>query len=125
MNTRFYICNHCGNIVGKIVDSGVPLVCCGETMAEIIPGVVEASKEKHVPEVKVEGDVVRVNVGSIDHPMVAEHYIGWIYLCTKKGGQRKELKVGDAPHADFKLIDDEAIAVYAWCNLHGLWKADI
>jgi len=125
MNTRFYVCNHCGNIVGKILDSGVPLVCCGETMAELVPGVIEASTEKHIPVVEVNGDLVKVTVGSIAHPMVAEHYIGWIYLSTAKGGQRKELKPGDAPHVEFKLIDDQPLVVYAWCNLHGLWRAEV
>lgn len=125
MKVKFYICRTCGNIVGKIVDSGVPLVCCGSKMEVLEPNTVEASGEKHLPVVTVEGNTVKVNVGSVDHPMVEEHLIQWIYLKTEKGGQRKSLAAGEAPAAVFELADDKAIAVYAYCNLHGLWMAEI
>ena len=125
MNTKFYICRHCGNIVEKIHDANVPVVCCGSKMEELVPNTVEASGEKHIPAVKLGDGVVEVNVGSVDHPMAPEHFIEWVYVQTEKGGQRKALKPGDAPHVTFALGDDKAVAVYAYCNLHGLWKVDL
>ena len=124
-NTKFYICEHCGNIVGMINDSGVPLVCCGQKMTKLEAGTVEASREKHIPVVTREGNTVNVCVGSVEHPMTEEHSITWVYLQTCRGGQRKCLKAGEAPAVTFTLTDEEPIAVYAYCNLHGLWKADV
>ena len=123
--TRFYICEHCGNIVGMIHSSGVPLVCCGEKMKKIEAGVVEASREKHIPEVLIEGNIVKVAVGSVAHPMTEEHSILWVYLQTDKGGQRKCLEVGSEPAVSFAIENEKPIAVYAYCNLHGLWKKEI
>ena len=121
---KFYHCEHCGNIIAYATDKGVPVVCCGEKMKELVPGTVDASKEKHVPEVTVDGNIVTVKVGSVAHPMVPEHYIGWIALETNTGNQRKELDHTGAPEAKFALMDgDKVKAVYAYCNLHGLWKA--
>ena len=125
MKSRFYICRHCGNIIGMVKDSGVPVVCCGEKMQALVPNTVEASGEKHLPVVGVENGTVTVNVGSVDHPMIPEHLIEWVYLETENGGQRKALKAGDAPKVTFCLGNDKAIAVYAYCNLHGLWKTEI
>ena len=122
---KFYICKHCGNLVGMIHDAGVPVICCGEKMHELVPNTVEASGEKHIPAVTVEGKKLIVNVGSVDHPMAPEHFIEWVYVETEKGGQRKNLKPGDAPNVSFCLGDDKAVAVYAYCNLHGLWKVDL
>ena len=124
MEKKYYVCKHCGNIVEKVKDSGVSVVCCGEKMSELVPGTVEASREKHIPDFKVNGNVVEVNVGSIDHPMVPEHYIEWVSIVTKEGEQRKQLLPGNAPNVKFVLSEnDELIAVYAYCNLHGLWMA--
>ncbi len=123
--TRFFICEHCGNIVGVIRDSGVPVVCCGEKMKMLVPGTVEASQEKHIPVASVSDGKVKVTVGSVAHPMTAEHQIMWVYLQTDKGGQRKVLNPGDAPEVVFALADEKPLAVYAYCNLHGLWKADL
>lgn len=125
MSTKFYICEKCGNIVGKIHDSGVSVVCCGQKMTKLEAGVVEASREKHIPVVSVRGNVVEVVVGSVLHPMAEEHNISWVYLETDKGGQRKNLNPGDEPKLSFALTDEKPIAVYAYCNLHGLWKAEI
>ncbi|MBQ1206355.1 MAG: desulfoferrodoxin [Clostridia bacterium] len=122
---KFYVCETCGNLVGMINESGVNMVCCGKKMTQIVPGTVEASKEKHIPVVTVEGDTVKVNVGSVDHPMTEEHLIEWVYLQTCRGGQRKCLKAGDAPTVTFALCDEKPIAVYAYCNLHGLWKTEL
>ncbi len=125
MSDKFFICRHCGNIVGMIKNTGVPVFCCGEKMQQLVPNSVEASGEKHVPAVTVEGDKIKVRVGSVDHPMLEEHYIEWIYVQTENGGQRKALKPGSAPEAEFSLTGDKAVAVYAYCNLHGLWVNEL
>ena len=124
-NTKFYICEHCGNLVSMVHDSGVNMVCCGQKMKELKPGVVEASHEKHIPVATVEGNNVRVAVGSVEHPMSEEHSILWVHLETDKGGHRKNLQVGKAPEVLFSLADETPLAAYAYCNLHGLWKVDI
>ena len=124
-DNKFYICEKCGNIVGIINNSGVPMMCCGQKMTKLEAGVVEASHEKHIPVVTVEGNTVRVNVGSVTHPMSEEHHIAWVYLQTNRGGQRKCLDVTGAPEVTFALADETPVAVYAYCNLHGLWKTDL
>jgi superoxide reductase len=125
MEQKFFYCKHCGKIIGMIFDSGTPTICCGEPMQELVPNTTDGAMEKHVPVVKVAGDTVEVSVGCVLHPMALEHYIQWIYLQTKKGGQRKRLSPGDEPKAVFVLKDDEPVTVFEYCNLHGLWKADI
>lgn len=122
---KFYICEHCGNLVEVINDAGVPLVCCGQKMTKMEAGTVEASHEKHIPVVTVEGNTVKVDIGSVAHPMTEEHSILWVYLQTDKGGQRKSLEVGSEPSVSFALLDEKPVAVYAYCNLHGLWKTEI
>jgi len=124
-NSKFYVCPHCGNLVEMVNDAGVNPVCCGRPMNELVPNTVEASGEKHKPEVKVENGVVSVNVGSIDHPMEEVHWIEWVQLNTDKGSQRKFLKPGEAPNVSFLLGDSKPLAVYAYCNLHGLWKTEL
>lgn len=125
MEQKFYICETCGNIVAYVKKSGVPVFCCGKKMQEIIPGTSDASTEKHVPVIAVDGNKVTVSVGSIAHPMVKEHYIEWISIETKEGNQRKVLAPEDAPMAEFMITDtDEVKAAYAYCNLHSLWKTE-
>ena len=124
-NQKFYICNHCGNMVGLIQDKGVPLVCCGEDMSELVPNTVEASTEKHLPAVTVSGNSIEVKVGSVLHPMEEAHHITFVYVETEQGGQRKCLKVGEDPVTSFAFVNDKPIAVYAYCNLHGLWKTEV
>ena len=122
---RFYKCSHCGNIIAFVDNKGVPVKCCGEKMEEIVANTVDAAKEKHVPVIKVDGNLVTVTVGDVAHPMLAEHSILWVALETKQGAQRKELAVGSEPVVQFALVDgDEVKAAYAYCNLHGLWKAE-
>ncbi len=122
---KFYRCAHCGNKVAYIHDSGVRVRCCGEEMKEIVPNTTDASGEKHVPVISVEGHNVTVTVGSVEHPMLDAHYIEWIMLETKEGRQRKALKPGDKPVAVFSLVPgDYVVAAYEYCNLHGLWKAE-
>ena len=123
-SVKYYICRHCGNLVEMVEDAGVNPVCCGEDMEELVPNTVEASGEKHIPSVSVLGNVVAVNVGSVDHPMLDEHWIEWVELVTENGSQRKYLKPGSAPKVIFHLGEDQPVAVYAYCNLHGLWKTD-
>ena len=121
---KFYVCSHCGNIIAFVHNSGVPVMCCGQKMEELVPGTVDAAVEKHVPVVTVSGSEVTVKVGEVAHPMLAEHFIQWIALEREKGNQRKELKPGDAPEAKLVLTDDDkVVAAYAYCNLHGLWKS--
>ncbi len=123
MEQKFYICEHCGNIIAMVKNAGVPVMCCGQKMKEIIPGTTEAATEKHVPVYTVENGKVNVTVGSVAHPMTEEHYIQWVSLQTKKGNQRKELHPGEEPKVCFAICDDdEVVAVYAYCNLHSLWK---
>ncbi len=123
---KFYKCERCGNIITKIVDSGVPVVCCGEPMKELVPRAVDGALEKHVPAVTVEGNVIKVQVGEVEHPMTDAHYIQFIALETKKGCQIKKLTPADKPVAEFVLAaGEEAVAVYEYCNLHGLWVKEI
>lgn len=122
---KFYICEHCGSIVGLINNAKAPLGCCGEEMKELIPNTVDASAEKHVPVIKVDGNKVTVEIGAVPHPMIEEHHISWVYIQTAKGGQRKMLGPGERPSAEFILTDDDKlISAFEYCNLHGLWKAD-
>ena len=122
---KFYLCRHCGNLVTMVHDAGVPVVCCGEKMQELVPNTVEASGEKHLPVAHVEDSVVRVNVGAVDHPMGEEHFIEWVWLETDKGGQLRKLLPGEEPNVSFTLDEEKPLAVYAYCNLHGLWKTEL
>ncbi len=126
MAKKFYICKHCGNIIGMIHNTGVPVKCCGENMHELVANSTDAAQEKHVPVVSIDGQQVTVTVGSVAHPMTAEHNIAWVYVQTKQGGQRKALPVDGAPTVSFALTaDDAVVAVYAYCNLHGLWVKEV
>ena len=122
---KYYICEHCGNIIEYVKESGVPVMCCGKKMTEIIPGTSDGAHEKHVPVVTVDGDKVVVEVGAVEHPMVEVHYIQWIAIETTKGSQRVKLEHTDKPRAEFKLANGETfVAAYEYCNLHGLWKTE-
>ena len=121
---KFYQCSHCKNIITYVDNKGVPVMCCGEKMQELVPGTVDAALEKHVPVVEKDGNKVTVKVGSVTHPMLEEHHIAFIAIETKQGSQIKYLKAGEAPEAVFEIADgDEFVAAYEYCNLHGLWKA--
>lgn len=121
-----YKCAHCGNIIAYLKDSGVRVQCCGEEMKPMAPNTTDAAGEKHVPVIAVEGKTVTVTVGAVEHPMLDAHYIEWIMLETKEGRQRKALKPGEKPVAVFALAEgDEVVAAYEYCNLHGLWKAEL
>lgn len=125
MALKIVRCSGCGKIALIMQDSACPTKCCGEAMEVLEAGTVDAAREKHIPEVTVEGDKVTVQVGSVIHPMLEAHYIQWILLETKEGRQRKALKPGDKPTAVFALTEgDEVVAAYEYCNLHGLWKSE-
>lgn len=123
---KFFICEHCGNIITMVQDHHVPVMCCGEKMKELLPGTTDGAFEKHVPVVKAEGTKVTVNVGEAEHPMMEKHFIQWVALETKEGVQIKYLKPDTKPEAVFALTDsDSAVAAYEYCNLHGLWKKEL
>jgi superoxide reductase len=122
---KFFLCKHCGNIITLINESGAPVSCCGDKMTLLTANTVDASGEKHLPVVTVSGNNILVEVGSIEHPMVEEHYIQWICLETNKGFQIKYLAPNEKPSAVFEVTAEEPVAVYEYCNLHGLWKTEI
>ena len=123
----FYKCAHCGNFITFLTEKAAATpMCCGAKMEEIIANTVDAAKEKHVPEVSITGNLVNVKVGAVAHPMLDAHYIQFIILETKNGYQKKDLKPGQEPVAEFLVAPgDEPVAVYEYCNLHGLWKKDL
>ena len=122
---EFYRCKHCGNIIAYAENKGVKVICCGEAMEMLEPNTVEASVEKHIPEVVINGNNVEVVVGSVLHPMTAEHNISWVAIETEQGNQRKKLAVDGEPRITFALVDGDRVKrVFAYCNLHGLWKKD-
>ena len=124
-NTKFYICPHCGNIVEMVNDAGPKPFCCGQRMQELVPGSVDASQEKHVPHVKAYEGVVEVDVGRVPHPREEVHWSVWVQLVTDKGSYRKWLNPGEAPAVKFLLNEEKPLVVYAYCNLHGLWKKEL
>ena len=120
---KFYKCEICGKIVAMVKETPVDTMCCGQPMRELVPGTTDGATEKHVPVYTLEGNTVRVKVGSVEHPMTDAHHIEWIAIETENGNQRKELKPGDKPEATFALVPrDKVKSVYEYCNLHGLWK---
>ena len=126
-STAFFKCNKdCG--VLRLVDGNAAKIktCLGDAFEELDSSKSQGAGEKHLPNVKISGSTVRVNVGSIPHPMTEEHSIGWVYLETTCGGQLKYLEPDHEPVAVFLLADGEsAVAAYAYCNLHGFYKTMI
>ena len=124
MNIKFFKCEHCGNIITFVENKGVPVMCCGQKMTELVPSSTDAATEKHVPVVETKGNEVLVKVGSVAHPMLEEHYIQWIAVATENGVQLKYLKPSSSPEAVFVLEENKKVVdVFEYCNLHGLWKA--
>lgn len=122
---KFYRCKHCGNIV-LMVDEECSCVphCCGDPMELLVPGAVDAAVEKHVPSLVREGNRLNVKVGEVAHPMIEAHYIQWIAFVSSRKTVIRHLSPEDAPEARFCVEDGEDATVYAYCNLHGLWKAE-
>lgn len=122
---KFLRCELCGKIVAVVKDSACPTKCCGQAMVEMVPNTQDGAHEKHIPVFEIVENVVHVKVGSVEHPMMDNHYIEWIAIQTNMGNQRKILKPGDKPEADFALLPGEKVlAVLEHCNLHGLYKAE-
>jgi len=120
---KFYKCSICGKIVAMVEERNVPTICCGKPMDELVPNTQDGAVEKHVPVVTVKDNIAHVAVGAVTHPSLPEHYIQWIAIRTNKGNQRKMLKPGDAPEADFALLPDEVVLeALEYCNLHGLYS---
>lgn len=115
-------CAHCGNQVFVLHDAGVPMMCCGEAMNELVAGSTDAAQEKHVPAVSIDGSVMSVAVGEVLHPMLAEHYIQWIAVEQGDKVQITHLHPDQEPKASFVVEPGKDFAVYEYCNLHGLWK---
>jgi len=122
---KFLKCNICGNLAVPIIFSGAIPVCCGQTMTELIPNTVEAAAEKHLPVLIDAVNEFVVQVGSVQHPMTEEHHISFVYVQTENGGQRKCLNIGAEPKCAFSFVDDKPVALFAFCNLHGLWKTEL
>ena len=126
MATKFFLCTTCGNVVVKVVNSGVNVVCCGKEMVELMPGTSDGAMEKHVPVIeRVDERNIKVKVGSQAHPMALEHHIVFIYLETEHGGQIRYLDPDGPAEATFCICKDKPVAVYAYCNIHGLWMNKI
>ena len=124
MEFKLLRCEVCGKMVAVLKDTPVPTMCCGKPMTVLNANTGDGAYEKHVPVVEVSGRQVLVKVGSVDHPMLPEHYIQFIVLRTNKGNQRKALNPGELPHAKFQLEEgEEVLEVLEYCNLHGLYKA--
>jgi len=125
MSLKFYKCNRCGNVLEVVFDGKITPMCCGKPMEELLPNTVDASNEKHVPVINVEGNRVEVVVGEVEHPMLDVHFITNIILETNKEVRRVKLSPNQEPKAVFFLAEgEEVVAAYEYCNLHGLWKKE-
>ena len=126
MNSRFFICSICGQLINVIEDKDLPFTCCMTEMTELIPHTSEEENgEHHLPVYSRRGNVITVRVGKLAHPMSPQHHIKWILLHTKNGCQRVELSDSDEPVVEFHVApDDEILSVYCYCNIHGLWKTE-
>ena len=120
---EFYQCRHCGNMIAFTKKSGVPVICCGEEMSQVTENTVDAAHEKHVPVITREGGKVHVAIGSVEHPMIEAQYIEWIAAEYSDSFVKYYLKPGEEPTCAFDY--EKGMKVYAYCNLHGLWKKEI
>lgn len=120
----FYVCESCGKMVVETVAGDGTLECCGKPM-KIAETNIDGAPEKHIPYCKIEGDILSVNIGEADHPMIDVHYIPWIYVVTDQGVLARCLKPGDDPHADYVLEGAKPLEVYEYCTVHGLWKIEL
>lgn len=120
---KFYRCPICGNVIELIDGDSKRITCCGKNMELLVANTVDAAVEKHVPVYKKEDDKIIVSVGEVIHPMIEEHYIMWIALVSNNKVTRVDLLPNEAPEAVFNYVENAEI--YAYCNLHGLWKATI
>lgn len=125
MKVNFYYCPICGNVVTMVQENGANPICCGSAMREIRPHTEEMLAEKHLPILKECCGKVKIQVGSVLHPMDEKHHIQWIGIETNLGYMQRYLKTGEDPEYGFKLQPgEEVLHIYAYCNLHGLWVSD-
>ena len=125
MDLHFYNCDICGKVIATLSSAGIPTECCGQVMKELVPNKTDGAFEKHVPVFSINENTVQVCVGSVPHPMTYAHSITWIGIRTSCGFQFRQLHPGLAPCALFTLSPDERVeAVYAYCDVHGLWCAE-
>ncbi len=122
-NVEFYRCERCGNLVALLKKGGGELTCCGQSMTKLSANTTDAAQEKHVPSVEEIEGKIKVSIGTTLHPMEPEHYIEWVALETEEKVEIKYLKPGDQPIVEFD--DTKCGCVYAYCNLHGLWKTEL
>lgn len=123
---QIYKCLVCGQTIEVLAGGAGQLVCCGQPMKHMEANTEDASQEKHVPAAVREDGLLRVKVGSAPHPMMQEHYIEWIEVFCDKGCFRKRLHPGDVPEAVFPVpCAATGLTVRIWCNLHGLWQAEV
>lgn len=123
---KFYKCDVCGKIVAMVRSRPSETFCCGQPMRVLAPNMTEGAKEKHIPVHRLECNGLTVQVGETPHPMTTQHQIEWIAIETENGNQRKVLKPDDEPKAKFPLLcNDKVRNIFAYCNLHGLWKAKL
>ena len=125
MDVKFFKCMHCGNVVVKVFDQGVPVVCCGENMVELHANDTDGAREKHVPQVTVDGATVTVKVGEVAHPMTEPHFITMIVLVTEKATRLRRLRLRRSRGHVRRAEGDKPVRAYEYCNLHGLWVAEI
>ena len=124
MKTEFYFCEICKSIVTNVNDIETPKICCAKPMKKLQAGITEASHEKHIPVCEMVNDTLKVSVGSVLHPMEEKHYIEWVMVKTDKGEYLKHLEPNSEPIANFCINYEKVQEVYAYCNLHGLWKLE-
>ena len=122
---KFYKCTKCANLFVKVIEGPCTPVCCGEPCVELVAGSTDAATEKHVPFVTREGGKIIAKVGEVAHPMMDAHYIQFIALATDDRLEIKKLQPGAEPVAEFACNGAENVTIYEYCNLHGLWKAEI
>ena len=126
---RVLKCESCGGVVEVLRASDCDPSCCGKPMRALVENSTDAAAEKHVPVIEQRADGLHVRVGSVAHPMEADHFIEWIELIVPAqdgratSSYRAFLNPGDKPEALFPVM-----AASFWarehCNKHGLWKAE-
>lgn len=122
---EMYHCKKCGKIISVFDSQNVDVICCNDKMTKLIPNTLDASKEKHLPEVHFEDGTLNVFVGEVEHPMEEEHYIKEITIILEDGSVfSKRLKCLDKPEANFNIGENRKVDVYVYCNKHGLWKKE-
>lgn len=119
---QVYKCEKCGNIVLMLHGGAGALICCGEPMGLLDEQTADMAVEKHVPVIEETEDGYFVKVGSVPHPMEAQHYIEWIELVVGPVVHRKFLKPGDAPEASFRSEKSDSVYAREYCNIHKLWR---